>query len=217
MTPRLRLILLIIVAFMLDYVPFINLPFLWSQTFFHEMSHGLAALISGGQIVNITLNYDGSGLCTTRGGVRFIVTFSGYAGSALWGVLLYRITGALSSTKAKFVAVAMIAMTVLTLLLWARNLSTIIILCILLITWLLPLYTSLRGVITYFIQLVAVFVILDAIRSPLYLLDGRDIGDGATLASLSWIPEIIWVAIWFTIALGSLLLLWKHSGKKINR
>jgi len=62
LTPRQRLLLFIVAAFIVDYLPFINLPFLWSETFFHEISHGLAALLTGGSIDSITLNFNGAGL-----------------------------------------------------------------------------------------------------------------------------------------------------------
>lgn len=198
---------------MIDYVPFINLPFLWSETFFHEISHGLAALLTGGSIHNISLNFNGSGLCITRGGVLFIVTFFGYAGSALWGLLIYRIANALSPGKSKFMVAVMLAMLSATLVLWARDVPTIIILIVLLLMYGFPLYRSLWISVNSFIQLVGVFVLLDAIRSPLYLLDGRDLGDGATLAELTSLPEIFWVTLWFAIALACLTLLWILPGK----
>ena len=136
-------------------------------------------------------------MCTTSGGLRFLVSFSGYAGSAFWGVLIYRVADALSPTNAKFMVGTMVLMLGGTLVLWARDLSTIIILIILLAMYVLPLYTSLWISVKVFIQLVGVFVLLDAIRSPLYLFDGRDLGDGATLAQLSWLPEFFWVALEF--------------------
>ena len=208
-----RLLILIIAAFLIDYLPLINLPFLWSETFFHEISHGLVSLITGGRIHNITLNFNGSGVCTSSGGIRFLVTFSGYTGSALWGLLIYSVAGALSHGKAKLMVAAMVAMLTLTLVLWARDLPTIVILIILLAMYVMPLYTSLWISVKSFIQLVGVFVMLDAIRSPLYLLDGRDLGDGSTLASLTWLPEIFWVVLWFAIATGGLYLLWHISAE----
>jgi len=66
LTSRQRLIVFIVVAFIIDYKPLLNLPFLWSETFFHEISHGLAALLTGGTIHNIALNFNGSGVCTTN-------------------------------------------------------------------------------------------------------------------------------------------------------
>lgn len=211
LTPRQRLLLFIIAAFIVDYLPFINLPFLWSETFFHEISHGLAALFTGGSIDSITLNFNGSGLCTTRGGSAFIISFSGYAGSALWGLLIYSVAATLSKPSAKVMVGSMVVMLAVTLLLWARDVSTIIILLVLLLMYALPLYKSLWFSVTFFIQLVGIFVLLDAIRSPLYLLDGRDLGDGANLASYTWLPEFFWVALWFTIAASGLIVLWKNG------
>lgn len=213
LTSRQQFILFIIAAFIVDYLPFINLPFLWSETFFHEISHGLAALLTGGMIHNITLSFDGSGVCTTGGGSRFLISFSGYAGSALWGLLIYSVAGALSPKNAKIMVGVMVLMLGATLLLWARDIPTIIILLVLLLMYALPLVKSLRFSIKFFIQLVGVFVMLDAIRSPLYLLDGRDLGDGASLAQLTGLPEFFWVALWFVIAVGCLYRLWARPVK----
>ncbi len=210
---RLILVIFIAVAFIVDYLPLINAPFLWSETFFHEISHGLAAILSGGMIHKITLNFDGSGLCTTSGGSRFIVTFSGYTGSALWGLLIYRVAGSLSPGRAKIMVGIMISMLATALLLWARDGSTIIILLILLLIYNLPLIKSLWFSVKFFIQFVGIFIMLDAIRSPLYLLDGRDLGDGSSLANLTGLPEFFWVTLWFIIAVGCLYLLWTSQAK----
>jgi len=211
LTPRQRLLLFIAAAFIVDYFPFVNLPFLWSETFFHEISHGLAALLTGGSIHSISLSFNGAGLCTTLGGSAFIIAFSGYAGSALWGLLIYSVAATSSKPSAKLMLATMMIMLAATLLLWARDVSTIIILIVLLLMYALPLYKSLWFSVTFFIQLVGIFVLLDAIRSPLYLLDGRDLGDGANLASHTWLPEIFWVALWFVIALSCLRMLWKSA------
>jgi len=89
--------------------------------------------------------------------------------------------------------------------------STISILIVLLLMYALPLYKKLWFSVTFFIQLVGIFVLLDAIRSPLYLLDGRDLGDGANLASHTWLPEIFWVVLWFVIAVNCLMVLWRSG------
>ncbi len=111
----------------------------------------------------------------------------------------------------------MVFMLVITLLMWARDIPTVIILTVLLLMYGLPLYKSLWISVKSFIQLVGIFVLLDAIRSPLYLLDGRDLGDGATLASITWVPEIFWVVLWFSIAIGCLYFLWKQPGKAVRK
>ncbi|VAW67556.1 hypothetical protein MNBD_GAMMA09-2274 [hydrothermal vent metagenome] len=214
LTAHQRLILFIVAAFVIDYLPLINLPFLWSETFFHEISHGLAALVSGGSIVKINLYFNGSGLCTTRGGWHPLVSFSGYAGSALWGLLIYRVADSLTVKHARVLVSVFIAMFLLTLILWARDVSTIAILLVLLAMYTLPLYFSFKKAVKYFIQLVGIFVLLDAIRSPLYLLDGRSLGDGAALSELFLLPEIFWIGCWFVIAVACLYSLWTSSRRR---
>lgn len=51
----------------------------------HEISHGLAAIVTGGDIVRIEINTRQGGLCVTRGGSRFLTLSAGYLGSMLWG------------------------------------------------------------------------------------------------------------------------------------
>ncbi|MCB1456967.1 MAG: M50 family metallopeptidase [Nitratireductor sp.] len=56
--------------------------------FLHELSHGLAAILTGGSIEWITLAPDESGLAYIRGGSRFAILTAGYLGSLLLGVLV---------------------------------------------------------------------------------------------------------------------------------
>lgn len=211
LTSKQRLIIFIVLVFIIDYLPLINLPFLWSLTFFHEISHGFMAILTGGRVHDIVLNFNGSGHCSRSGGIDFLVSFSGYAGSVLWGFLIYSAADALSPAKAKFIVATMVVMLMTALVFWARNFSTIMILIVLLVIYISPLIKPLWVSVKFFIQLVGIFVMLEAIRSPLYLLDDRDFGDGENLAKLTWLPEIIWVSVWFTIAVGGLYLLWRIS------
>ncbi len=56
--------------------------------FFHELSHGLAAVITGGSIVEIEVVKEVGGHCLTRGGSRFLTLTAGYLGSLTWGGLI---------------------------------------------------------------------------------------------------------------------------------
>lgn len=72
--------------------------FLWEYPFFfplkmlvvllHELSHGLAAIFTGGSISHIELSTDQGGVCYTLGGWRGVVLMAGYLGSMLWGGLI---------------------------------------------------------------------------------------------------------------------------------
>ncbi len=53
--------------------------------FFHELSHGLAALLTGGSIMRIEMVAQQGGLCVTLGGSRFLILSAGYLGSLIWG------------------------------------------------------------------------------------------------------------------------------------
>ena len=64
------------------------LPLKILVVFFHELSHGLAALMTGGEIVRIEVVAQEGGLCVTRGGNRFLILSAGYVGSLIWGGLL---------------------------------------------------------------------------------------------------------------------------------
>ncbi|MDD3146729.1 MAG: M50 family metallopeptidase, partial [Candidatus Riflebacteria bacterium] len=57
------------------------LPIKYLTVFFHELSHGLAAVLTGGSIVRIEVNANLGGVCWTAGGIRFIVISAGYLGS----------------------------------------------------------------------------------------------------------------------------------------
>ncbi len=53
--------------------------------FFHEMSHGAAAILTGGSIREISVVPEQGGFCVTEGGSRFLILSAGYLGSLAWG------------------------------------------------------------------------------------------------------------------------------------
>ena len=55
---------------------------------FHEMSHGLMAILTGGEIVSLSVSADQGGLAITRGGSRFLILTAGYLGSLAIGIAL---------------------------------------------------------------------------------------------------------------------------------
>lgn len=209
-----RLLLLICLAIIIDFIPFVRLPFIWTETFFHEISHGISALVSGGSIVSVTLDYAGSGLCVTQGGIRFLVSFSGYAGSAVFAMSLYLLTEKINPKTSTLLLLIIEATILITLLLWARNISTYVILILMAGSFAVAYKLSSSTYLNYFLKFLAVFVVLDAIRSPLVLLDGTHSGDAATLSRLTFIPGIIWVIIWFLIGLACLYGMYQSSYHK---
>jgi hypothetical protein len=63
-------------------------PFRLLTTLVHELSHGLAAIATGGAFVSFVVFPDGSGLAATAGGLRLLVIPAGYVGVAVAGAAL---------------------------------------------------------------------------------------------------------------------------------
>lgn len=87
MISKLRLIALIcLVAF---------LAFFWESpymlflkvfvVYLHELSHALGALLTGGHVLEMAVEWDESGFTKTQGGNFLVIASSGYLGSILWG------------------------------------------------------------------------------------------------------------------------------------
>jgi hypothetical protein len=89
-------------------------------TFLHESSHGLAAILTGGQLVRFTVSPDGSGLAHTLGGFRPLVLVAGYAGGCAWGGAM--LVAARARGLARPVLFALCAFMAIFTLLFVRNL-----------------------------------------------------------------------------------------------
>ncbi|MBO6509279.1 MAG: M50 family metallopeptidase [Roseibium sp.] len=64
------------------------LPLKFLVVYMHELAHGLAAVLTGGSIVEISLSPQQGGFAITRGGSRFLILTAGYLGSMLIGAAL---------------------------------------------------------------------------------------------------------------------------------
>lgn len=115
------LVLSIIALFFWNSV--LILPIKLMTVFFHELSHGLAAIITGGKIIGIELNINQGGVCYHQGGWFLVVASAGYLGSLLWGstIFLASLKNNISSIITKTIAVILIVTTGL----WIRNIQAI--------------------------------------------------------------------------------------------
>lgn len=83
-----QMLALTVLVFALWQTP-LALPFKLLVVLFHELSHGIAALATGGSIESLTLTPDQGGLAVTRGGSRFAVLSAGYLGSLVFGLAIF--------------------------------------------------------------------------------------------------------------------------------
>ncbi len=84
--------LALIVVYILWNVPTFDAlvyPLRLFVTYIHEAGHGLAAIVTGGQVKQFLVSANGSGLAVTVGGERAIILPAGYLGAAAFGSGLF--------------------------------------------------------------------------------------------------------------------------------
>lgn len=113
-----QLLALVAVIFALWSTP-VMVPLKILVVVLHELSHGLAALLTGGSIVEITVSPGQGGLALTRGGSRFLILSAGYFGSLLLGMGL--LFAALRSTADRAIVAGLAGVLILVSLLYLRD------------------------------------------------------------------------------------------------
>jgi hypothetical protein len=192
--------LLFIFAIIVLQIPIISIPFKWLESYFHEISHGLTAVFTGGSIVRIQLFPNGAGLCTTRGGSSLLISLMGYGGAIIWGGLLFSLAS-VHRNIARVFSIVLLCLLTTSILLWVRDLLTLFIVLVLVLLVAAQLKFSSHKALQKMLQVTGLLVLINSLMSPLYLIDGQAKGDGAALANITLIPEIVWVALWFVSAL----------------
>jgi hypothetical protein len=86
----------------------------------HEFSHGLAAILTGGQVNRIEINANQGGVCYYSGGFHFLIISAGYLGSIVWGGIILLIAS--RTNKDRILAQVVATILLLVTLLYIRNL-----------------------------------------------------------------------------------------------
>ncbi|MEE2753766.1 MAG: M50 family metallopeptidase [Candidatus Latescibacterota bacterium] len=171
----------------------------------HELSHGFAAFLTGGEILSIEINELIGGSCQYRGGNRVVVASAGYLGSLLWGGVILVIAS--RTTLIRGLGTLISGIMIIATLLWIRNpfgvLFTVgsalllFILCRFLPSWMVRILLQFLGTASCLYVLVDIYE--DVFRFS------RDGSDAHTLASLTDLPAWFWGVIWGLIALVMIL------------
>jgi hypothetical protein len=214
MNQRLLFLIYCLIALVVTYIPLIGIGFKWLETIFHELSHALMTVLTGGTVIKFKLELSGAGMVLSRGGNGVIIAFFGYFGAAIWGFLLYQAGYRVRIIKATLAA--LIVAFLLVLILWVRDILTIAILLVMVGVFMMALKNIQGRILNSICQISGVIVLFNAIKSPLYLLNVSNAGDSALLANLTLIPEFIWVFIWFGIGVYLLYKMWLLSEDKRN-
>ncbi len=80
-----QLLLLTALVFALWQTPVV-VPLKILIVFFHEVSHAIVTVLTGGEVISLSISSNQGGFVVSRGGNRFIGLTAGYLGSLLIGV-----------------------------------------------------------------------------------------------------------------------------------
>jgi hypothetical protein len=180
----------------------------------HELGHGLAAILTGGDFARFVVYPDGSGVAFTAGGWRFVVIPAGYLGAALFGAFLITL-GRNQRRSRMALAVIGVLLILLSLRFGIPNVITP--------DWIWGLLTTIFGFIfggvllwvafkasanwvIFLLHLVAIragltsfsdLVALIGLSSDLF---GVQNNDARSMASLTYVPALVWAVLWTVIA-----------------
>lgn len=199
------LALAVAISFLLYLIPFGYLllaPIMFYNTIIHEISHALAALMTGGQVHYIRINADSSGAALLSGGWMLFIASAGYLGAALFGALC--IVFSKNADSARIVLMTQAALLLLCLLIWIRGDAIGIAVTILWITALAMAGWFTKGNLTVFLaQFLGVLQCLASVQVLGELLPGNQGLNDAQLASdLTGIPASVFAVTWMTMALA---------------
>ncbi|WP_024768408.1 M50 family metallopeptidase [Aquimarina macrocephali] len=128
--------LLVFLLWQLPYFGFIQYPLLLLGTWFHEMGHGLTAILVGGKFIYLEIYENGGGVAYSNVSASYlpfkiargITAAGGLLGPAISGAIL--IASARNRISSKIALWLLIAIMVLSLCLWIHELLALIILSV---------------------------------------------------------------------------------------
>jgi len=199
---QLGLLLAIVVPLLLLWPTWVAWPLKILVVFFHELSHGAAAALTGGGIVRIEVDAAQGGLCVTRGGNGFLILSAGYLGSLLWGGLALLVSSRtrLDRAVSTILGCVMLAVTFL----WIRpvigfgfGFHLVAGLALLVVGARLP--ERVNDILLKVFGLASCLYVVPDIWSDTIARSGLR-SDARMLAEMTHVPTVIWGGIWIVVA-----------------
>ncbi|MDX1521339.1 MAG: M50 family metallopeptidase [Anaerolineae bacterium] len=227
-----------LVTLLITIIPGLSLlsyPFRLLLTIVHELGHGLAALLTGGEFIRFQISANGSGLAFTSGGWRLVVIPAGYLGVALFGAALIMLgrDHRWSRTAMGLIGGGMILLglfyavpTIFTIHILSGILTTFASLAFgALFLWIA--FKAPPGGIIFLLHIVAIQAGLTAF-TDLFTVIGLSTlffrapnNDARSMAELTFIPAIVWAIIWVVAAIviigGAIWLTWLRTDEAKTR
>jgi hypothetical protein len=184
----------------------------------HELGHGLAAVLTGGEIVKIAISPDLGGACWSRGGIRLLVLPAGYLGSMFFGGLI--LVAAARSRNDRWLAASLGLATVTLSLVFVRTLFGVAFgvgfgaALIAVARW-LPAVVN--DVLLKFLGLTSVLYAVVDIKEDLI---SRTVpgSDAYAMSRELFLPPVFWGVLWIVIAVtAAAFFLWIAARSEASR
>lgn len=214
------MILIAIITIIIWHIPggyYYLYPFTILGTWFHEMAHGMAAIILGGEFWYLQIYPDGSGVAHIStdnylGHIgKAIIAMAGPIGPSLFGSILIISTKNIKSSK--YILIGLSIIMFLSLILWLRSLTGILVILFIAIGIISIALKAKDHYITFTTQFLGVQAIISAYLSLNYIfsnaanIEGEiNISDTGLMEKYLFLPYWIWGVL---IVIVSLFLLFK--------
>jgi hypothetical protein len=200
------LAVLLLVLWQIPGVGFVVYPFRLFGTFVHEISHGIAALATGGDFHRFTVSPDLSGLAWSAGGWRWVISSAGYIGSAVFGGVLILLAARGAASRVLLMTLGLVLG--LLCLLFVRNLFGILSGLVLAAATFYTGYRLRPPWSDVVLLVLALQLVLDGFNSLFTLLRLSAASnvqtDALSMAQATGIPAVIWSLVWAAISLAVL-------------
>lgn len=180
-----------------QFFPTLVYPLRLLTVLLHEGGHAVMALLTGGSIVEIVVNAEESGHTLTSGGIGFLILNAGYLGAMLAGLLLTSAPRASRGPMAVLALLAGVALWYIPLISFGFVYTAALAIGLGVLAW-----KASHAVCQRVLQGVGLFIVADAVRD---ILSDAGRGDAALLAQATWVPAIVWTAVWLVAALALLV------------
>lgn len=176
-------------------------------TFLHEFGHAFFALVTGGRVVSLQVDLDGSGVTTTQGGNIALITMGGYIGSALFGNILMRAT---TNARSKVVLLLLLFAMITSAFVWYSTLTSSIII----VSYAIVLYLLCTT------EAFPIFMGFLGVASVFHIIQDFNVGPSSDLAAyqknVGILPYNAWMYVWLGLALLITVLNLVHIAKQKN-
>ena len=181
-------------------------PFRVLVVFFHEISHGIAAVLTGGSIEELSFQGNEGGVAWIRGGNRFWVASAGYLGSLLIGSILTFL--AINSKADRFILVSLGVALIAVTALYVRGSFAVIFALVTGALMILTGWRAPRAMADLALRIIGLAsmcyapwdIAVDTVLPKRGIPSGMQT-DAAAIAHIVGGTEVLWGIIWFLIAI----------------